>query len=88
MDDVNRDEAAAIAMETFRKRLRSRAWASIVIVGLGAWLLYIGFAEAKPVFQAFGALFILYAGVIQMRMWSARRFVRDLRGEMDRKRGG
>lgn len=86
MDELPADEAAAVAMANFRKRMRGRAWASAVLVGLGAWLLYIGFADTKPSSQAFGALFILYAGVIQMRMWSARRFVRDLHLEMDRKR--
>jgi hypothetical protein len=85
MDDASANEAAAIAMANFRKRLRSRAWASGVLIALGAWLLYLGFADAQPVAQAFGVLFILYAGVIQMRMWSARRFMRDLRGEIDRK---
>ena len=84
MADQRTDEALQIASAQFKKRMRFRTWSSIVLLVMGAWLLYRGYEESKPIFQASGVLFILYSGIIQARSFSAKRFVGDVRKELKR----
>lgn len=85
MADQSTDEALQIATAQFKKRMRFRTWSSIVLLVMGAWLLYRGYEERRPIFQASGMLFILYSGIIQARSFSAKRFVGDVRKELERK---
>ena len=85
MQDPNLNEALAAATARFQKRMRSRSIASIALLIIGSLLLYRGFADQHPLSQTFGVVFILYSGIIQARMWSAKRFVSDVRKELSRK---
>lgn len=88
MQDRAMDEALQVATAKFRKRMRGRMLASVVLLVLGGGLLYTGFAEDQAVSKTFGVIFILYSGVIQARIFSAKRFVADARAELERKRSG
>ena len=85
MADQATENALQVATAQFKKRMRYRLLSSIVLLGIGGWLLYVGFAESKPFLQASGILFILYSGIIQARSFSAKRFIRDVRSELERK---
>ena len=85
MVDQTNDEALRLAAARFKQRLRYRTLSSVVLLGIGGWLLYSGFAEYRPFYQASGVLFILYSGIIQVRSFSAKRFVREVRKELERK---
>lgn len=83
--DPTKNEALTAVMARFQRRVRSRMVASAALLAIGAWLLYVGFGESKPLLQTFGVVFILYAGIIQVRIFALKRFVRQARAEMERK---
>ena len=87
MPEPEMSAALAIATTRFQKRLRSRRLASVALLIIGGLLLYRGFADRQPLSQTFGVIFILYSGVMQVRAWSAKRFVRDAREALTRKPG-
>lgn len=85
MPDPEMNAALAVATARFQRRLRNRRLASIVLLIIGGLLLHRGFADQRPLFQTFGVVFILYSGIMQVRVWSAKRFVRDAREALSRK---
>ncbi len=87
MPDPEMSAALAVATAKFEKRLRNRRLASVALLIIGGVLLYRGFADQHPLSQTFGVIFILYSGVMQVRVWSAKRFVQDAREELSRKTG-
>lgn len=83
----NEDEPLAGADRCFRQLLRYRALSSAALLILGTSLLYSGFDKGNAALKAFGVLFVLYAGIIQVRSWSVKRFVREVQSELNRKTG-
>ena len=78
-----RELAVAAAQTKFRRLLRVRTIMAVLLMLCGAALLYIGTSDGSPVFITFGIVFLIYSGFMQLRAWSAGRFVENVRRELD-----
>jgi hypothetical protein len=75
-EDTQLDLSEAAILK-FRARLRSRVIWSCVLLVIGGVVLYAGFRDQIPLFQALGVIFVIYSGVMQVRVWSVKQFVRE-----------
>ncbi|MGC3970091.1 MAG: hypothetical protein QM775_23020 [Pirellulales bacterium] len=69
----------------FQRLLRIRVLSSLLLVVIGGASLYLGFRDDSALMLAAGVVFVIYAGIIQVRTWAVRRFVREVGAELPRR---
>lgn len=75
--DADHAERAEYEAARFQKLLRARMLSSLLLIAIGATSLYLGFRDDSALMLTAGVVFLVYAGIIQVRTWAVRRFIRE-----------